>query len=213
MRHKRHPCSSSHHEFWIERRYISSEVPGYLGVRTFLAPLTLPKMLGRVYRLIASLPFDLFRYVELLIGIVCGCMPMLPQLFRQLIHKVTQKLSHCCSNARDFLGRFSIFSRITGPSTALPRDSKGDLGNAKETKKGESFVPLGLFGNNGRGLPTMIRAALPSALTSITLFHKTKQTNDDSVDLESLERFAKITVRETSTSNRSDIEENNIPNA
>lgn len=130
-------------------------------------------------------PFDLFRYVELTAGIICGCMPVFPKFYHHLAPKVTQKLSFSCSRAQDFLGRFKFFSRITDTSTALPQDSNGNSGAVRETKREKSYSTLGSFGGNGLSLSKMIRAVLPSALTLTSLFHSTKWASDDSTELES----------------------------
>lgn len=132
----------------------------------------------------ASLLFKLFRYGEVAIGIVCGCMPVLPQFFRHLIPKVNQQLSYHRSKLQGLLSRLRLSSRTTGSSVVLPQASGGDSEALRETKDGKSLLTLGLFGNIGKGLRTMIRDAWPSVLTSNSLFHKTKSTSDDSMDLE-----------------------------
>lgn len=66
----------------------------------------------------------------------------------------------------------------------LPQASGDDSEAVREKKDRKSFLTPRLFGNNGKGLRTMIHEVWPSVLTSNSLFHKTKSTSDDSMDLE-----------------------------
>ena len=105
-----------------------------------LQRLALPMILANHSSLSApNLPFPSFRYVEVVVGIICGCIPVLPGFFRLVVPKVTERLGYHCSKFRDLFGRF-IFScsRITRSSTAPYRDSEGDSSCGRD-KRGEEF--------------------------------------------------------------------------
>ncbi|MCJ1466335.1 hypothetical protein MMC07_004954 [Pseudocyphellaria aurata] len=129
---------------------------------------------------IPGLPFNPFRYGEVSVGILCGCMPVAPQFFRHLVPEFTQRFSHHRSKVQNYLGRFVHSSRT--PSCAA---QAGDSEVLPAQKRGKGFLTLG---SSGKNLMTIIRNVLPSALPLAfpltSLPHRKKRTSDGSMDLE-----------------------------
>ncbi|MCJ1263640.1 hypothetical protein MMC22_003510 [Lobaria immixta] len=155
-----------------------------------------------------------WSYAEVVIGIVCGCAPVLPKFFRHVIPRFTQTLSCHRSKVRNFFGRISSQptpSPSCGESsTTLPRDSGGDTAVTQEKKNGKWFRTLRSFGNNGKGSTTMTHAELPRTSTSTSIFHEKDSETDGSQDLESQQGITKTTRVETSISSRTELQEKNI---
>ena len=149
------------------------------------------------------LTYALFRYAEVVIGIVCGCMPVLPKFFGHVIPTFGQTLSYHYSKARDFLGR--ALSRPSSSSTScgesstwLPQESGDDPAVTRGAKK---FLIFRSFGNDGKGLSTIIHANLPRTVNSTSTLRQ---------DLGSQQRITKTTQVTTSTSDRTDSQEKGI---
>lgn len=155
-----------------------------------------------------------WTYAEVVIGIVCGCTPVLPKFFGHVTPRFTQTLSYYRSKVRNFSGRFTFLS-ASSPSrdesaTRLPRDSEDDRTVMRGKKNKKGFLTLRSFGNNGRGLFTTIRAELPANITSTSMFHEKDLESDEAQDLESQQGITKTTHVETSISSRADIQETEV---
>ena len=103
-----------------------------------LQRLALPMILANIHLIRSKLTLPSFRYVVVVVGIICGCIPVLPGFFRHLVPTVTQKLSCHCSKFRDLFSRFIFPSRITRSFTAPYRDSEGDSSCGRD-EKGQEF--------------------------------------------------------------------------
>ena len=156
-----------------------------------------------------KLTYTLFRYPEVVIGIVCGCMPVLPKFFGHVIPIFTQTLNYHFNKARNFLGRVlsrssSSSSSCGESSTRLPQDSGDEPAVTRGAKIGKKYLSLRSFGNDGKGLSTMIHADLPRTVNSTCTFREEDQKTDDSQDLWNQQGITKTTQVRTSISYRTD---------
>lgn len=128
--------------------------------------------------------------MELIIGISCGCMPVLPQFVHHFLPKFIRAFSYHRTKVQDF------FDRFRSRSTSF-HDTKDHQRVPQQKKTRSRFLTLGSFGNNGKGLSTMIRGDLSSALAL-----QSQGKSDECIDLENQRGIKKTIDMETSSSNR-----------